>query len=230
MGLESRIARARWPQEQPKLIQFRRTLLMIRERLQTVDPNASPTQPEIPDPFDLATLRINPSLLETAAVKKILKTVPSRRPNSQDFVRVRSEPESYENFAMICLKEDREDYLVRPELVPELSREIVYKTVYTAINRQGVIFLWPVRLPRADGRIDSWGRSDREAAEMAMSCWIRVTANTSLGAYETFAAQSVVANPVWPELSFHDLIKIAYRDRMITSLGHPVVKRLRGQA
>jgi hypothetical protein len=230
MGLESRIERAYRPQEQPKLIQFRRTLLMIRERLQTVDPNTSPTQPEIPDPFDPATLRLNPSFLETATVKKIVTTVPSRRPNPQDFVRVRPEPEFYENFAMICLKEDQEDYLVRPELVHDLSGEIVYKTVYTAINRQGVIFLWPVRLPRADGRIDGWARSDREAAEMGMSHWIRVRANRSLGAYEIFRAESEMADPVWPELSFHDLIKIAYRDRMITSLDHPVVKRLRGQA
>jgi len=39
-----------------------------------------------------------------------------------------------------------------------------------------------------------------------------------------------MADPVWPELSFQDLLRIAYRDRMITTLDHPVVKRLRGLA
>ena len=39
---------------------------------------------------------------------------------------------------------------------------------------------------------------------------------------------SDMADPAWPELSFYELLKIAYRDRMITSLEHPVVKRLRG--
>ena len=43
------------------------------------------------DPFDLSRLRINPEMLETTAVKKLLTTVPVRKPLAQDFVRVRPE-------------------------------------------------------------------------------------------------------------------------------------------
>ena len=129
---------------------------------------------------------------------------------------------------MIDLKDDREDYLVRPEILPELTGEVVYKTIFTAINRQGVVFLWPVRLPAPDDRKSAWPRSLREAAEMAMKKWLRVRANMSLGAYEMSIAAGEMAEPVWPELSFQELVRIAYRDRMITSLDHPVVKRLRG--
>jgi hypothetical protein len=43
-------------------------------------------------------------------------------------------------------------------------------------------------------------------------------------------SETAMAEPVWPDLSFQELIKIAYRDRMITSLEHPVVRRLRGLA
>ena len=50
---------------------------------------------------------------------------------------------------MIDLKDDREDFLVRTEILPELASEVVYKTIFTAINRQGVVFLWPVRLAGA---------------------------------------------------------------------------------
>jgi hypothetical protein len=38
-----------------------------------------------------------------------------------------------------------------------------------------------------------------------------------------------MADPVWPTLSFQELVRIAYRDRMITTLDHAVIKRLRGQ-
>ena len=200
---------------------------MTKPTLQAVDPNIPPTQ-AVPDPFDLASLRLNPSFLETAGVKKLLTTVPARR--LQDFVRVHSLPDYRENFAMIDLKDDREDFLVRPELLPELAGEVVYKTVFTAINRQGVVFLWPIRLPAPDDRKSEWPRSAREAAEMAMGQWIRLKANMSLGAYEITVAESVMAEPVWPELSFQELVRIAYRDRMITGLDHPVVKRLRGLA
>jgi hypothetical protein len=201
---------------------------MTKPTLQTVDPNAPVSA--VPDPFDLASLRLNPSFLETTGVKKLLTTVPARRPGKQEFVRVHRAPEYRENFAMIDLKEDREDYLVRPEILPELTGEVVYNTIFTAINRQGVVFLWPVRLPAPDDRKSAWPRSLREAAEMAMEKWLRVQANMSLGAYEITPAPGQIAEPTWPELSFQELVRIAYRDRMITSLDHPVVKRLRGLA
>ncbi len=120
------------------------------------------------------------------------------------------------------------DFLVRPELLSELTGEVLYKTIFTAINRQGVVFLWPIRLPAPDDRKSDWSRSAREAAEMAMGQWIRLKANMNLGAYEITVADSVMAEPVWPELSFQELVRIASRDRMITALDHPVIKRLRG--
>jgi len=201
---------------------------MSKPTLQAVDPDTPTTS--APDPFDLASLRLNPSFVETAGVKKLLTTVPARRPSPQDFVRVHPSPDYRENFAMIDLKDDREDYLVRPEILPDLAGEVVYKTIFTAINRQGVVFLWPIRLPAPDDRKSDWPRSQREAAELAMRQWIRLKANMSLGAYEITMAESVMAEPVWPELSYQQLLSIAYRDRMITTLDHPVVKRLRGQA
>ena len=183
-----------------------------------------------PDPFDIASLRLNPSFLETAGVKKLLTTVPARKPSPQDFIRVHSAPEYRENFAMIDLKEDREDYLVRPEVLQELAGEVVFKTVFTAVNRQGVIFLWPIRLPAPDDRKTDWPRSAREAAERAMTQWVRLKPNMSLGAYEIIVSESVMADPVWPEPTYQDLVRIAYRDRMITTVDHPVVRRLRGLA
>jgi len=194
-----------------------------------VDPDAAPIA-AAPDPFDIASLRLNPSFLETAGVKKLLTTVPVKRPSPQDFIRVHPAPGYHENFAMIDLKDDREDYLVRPEILQELAGETVLKTIFTAVNRQGVVFLWPIRLPAPDARKTEWSRSAREAAEMAMTKWLRLKANMSLGAYEITTAESAMAEPVWPELSFEELLRIAFRDRMITAIDHPVVRRLRGLA
>ena len=193
-----------------------------------VETNATATT-AAPDPFDLASLRLNPSFLETAGVKKLLTTVPARRPNPQDFVRVHPAPEFRADFALIDLKDEREDYLVRPEVLSELAGEVVFKTIFTAINRQGVVFLWPVRLPALDGKSE-WSRSQREGAELAMTKWVRLKANMSLGAYEITVAESEMADPVWPELPYQQLLQIAYRDRMITTVDHPVVRRLRGLA
>jgi len=182
------------------------------------------------DPFDLASLRLNPSFIETAGVKKLLTTVPVKRPSPQDFVRVHPASEFRENFAMVDLKDDREEYLVLPAILPELASEVVYKTVFTAVNRQGVVFLWPVRLPAPDERRTEWPRSAREAAERAMTQWIRMKANMSLGAYEMTVADSVMADPVWPKVPYAELVQLAFRGRIITTLDHAVIKRLRGQS
>src|SRR6516225_3022913 len=120
-----------------------------------VETNATATT-AAPDPFDLASLRLNPSFIETAGVKKLLTTVPVKKPSPQDFVRVHPAPEFRENFAMVDLKDDREEYIVVPALLPELTSEVVYKTLFTAVNRQGVVFLWPVRLPTPEDRRNEW--------------------------------------------------------------------------
>ena len=61
-----------------------------------------------------------------------------------------------------------------------------------------------------------------------MKSWVRVKSNMGLGAYEIFEAEGSIPDPIWPELSFDAILRIAFKDRMIRSLDHPVVKRLRG--
>ena len=191
--------------------------------------NNEKSQP-IPDPFDLESLVLSQSFADTAGVRKLLTTIPVRRPNPQDFVRTHPSPDYRRDFLTLELKDDRESYLVRPEMAHELAGETVMRTIFTTINRQGVLFLWPVTIPPSDGRPNEWWRSAREAAELAATRWIRLKANMALGAYEMFEAASVMADPEWPEVSFQELVKIAFRDRLIDSVEHPVVKRLRGLA
>jgi hypothetical protein len=190
---------------------------------------ATEQQASTPDPFDPTNLRLSQSFVETAGVKKLLTTVPVRKPSPQDFVRVHPDPAYRENFPIIELKDEREEYIVVADLVPELVGEFVTKTLFTAINRQGTVFFWPVRLPPPDGKNLDWWRSSREAAELAMKSWIRVRANMNLADYDIFQAESVIPDPEWPELGFWELIKIAFRDHLVDRIDHPVIRRLRGQ-
>jgi hypothetical protein len=66
-----------------------------------------------PNPFDPAALRLDQSYADTVGVKKLLTTVPVRRPNRQDFVRVHPDPMyRLTPAAIIDVKEDHEVYLV----------------------------------------------------------------------------------------------------------------------
>ena len=60
--------------------------------------------------------------------------------------------------------------------------------------------------------------------------WVRVVANQGVGGYEIISAAGDLAPPAWPAMSFVDLLEIALRDRLIDTLDHPILKRLRGES
>jgi hypothetical protein len=183
------------------------------------------------DPFDLASLRLSQDFASAVGVKKLITTVPVKKPSKEWFVRTHPGPDYRLQTAVLELKEDRETYLVSPGLWPELAEETTFcpRLLVTAINRQGVLFLWPIRLPGADGRIDDWSRSALDAADEAKSHWVRLTANMSLGAYDVAIGSALMAEPSWPDITFQEIIRIAFRDKMISEWSHPVLKRLRGE-
>ena len=184
--------------------------------------------PEDDDPFAPEKLRVSQDYLATANVKKLLATVPVKRPGPQDFVRVHSDTAYRALMAFLELRDDRETFLVNLAAVPELQPECFIANLFTAITRTGVVFLWPVKVPATDGRTNNWHASAAEAVAQAMKGWIRMKSNMALGAYEIFLAESSIPDPEWPELSFVELYKIAFRDRLINHPGHPAIKRLRG--
>ena len=191
---------------------------------------AAPPQTEADqfDPFEPANLRLDPSFLETAGVKKLLTTVPVGKPNPQDFIRVHPDPAYRNSFATIEWKEDREFYIVVPSVARELPGECISVTLYTCMNRQGVIRLWPVKLPGPDGRINEWNRSSFEAAKRAQDHWVRVKANRSLGAYDIFEPSASIPDPDWPDVPFKELLRIGFRGRLVDRLDHPLIAKLRG--
>jgi len=183
-----------------------------------------------PDPFDLNSLRLRQDFGAMVGVKKALTTIPVRRPDRQWFVRVHPDVEYRLETAVLELKEDGETYLVAPHLWSELPGEIAPKVLLTAITRQGNVFLWPIRMPDELGKLDEWNRSALEAANLAKKQWIRLAANRTLGAYEPFVATGDLPEPEWPDKPLQELVRIAFRDRLIDTLDHPVVQRLRGSA
>jgi hypothetical protein len=182
------------------------------------------------DPFNPTSLRLDQSFADRVGVKKLLTTVPVRKPNRQDFVRVHPDPKyRLTPAAIIEVKEDREVYLVTPDLAQQLPGEFSVATLYLAINRQGVVFLWQVKLPGSDGKHNEWHRSAAEGAERAMGSWVRVTANMSLGAYEIREATGELPEPDWPAYPFEEILRVAFRDRIVDSADHPLLQRLRGE-
>jgi hypothetical protein len=183
------------------------------------------------DPFDPANLQLSQDFIGEAGVKKPLTTVPVKKPNKHDFIRVHPDPAYRMQTAMVEYGEDKEHFLFTPSMAALLPNECSPYRIYTAIGRRGGgVFLWPVRLPGSDGKDNEWWRSAHEHAAVAQTVWARITSNKALGAYERQEATTHVIEPVWPRLPLKELLRIAFREKLVDRPDHEVVKALRGEA
>jgi hypothetical protein len=162
-------------------------------------------------------------------VKKALITVPVRKPKNQEFIRVHPGEEFQLQTAVLELKDEGETYLVDPSLWSELSGEITPRLIVTTINTQKVVSLWALKLQGDDKRRNEWNRTALEAAELAKKKWVRVQSNMSLGGYDVFVATANLPEPDWNDINFQNLIETAFKERVIDSIDHPVLKALRGE-
>jgi hypothetical protein len=188
----------------------------------------------VPDPFNPERLRLSQDFGASLGVKKALLTIPVRKPSKELFVRCHASESYRVQTGVIELKEDDRDvYLCDPGLWPELATtESLFgpRLLITSISRQGNVFLWPLKLPGADGRTNSWNQSAIEAADLATKSWVRIAPNMGLGGYDCYQSTASLPEPVWPDLPFGELLRIAFKGKLIDSLDHPVLSRLRGEA
>lgn len=127
--------------------------------------------------FDnLDALRLSPDAAAIAGTREVLAHVPVRKPTRTEFFRINPDSDMMLATAVFADKEDRETYIVPPVMQAELVGELKPVLLSTAINRQGVTFLWPVPLPDDSGRRNAWSETAREGAELAKTHWIRVRA------------------------------------------------------
>ena len=115
----------------------------------------------------------------------------------------------------------------------ELSKYIKVHTkrLFLGITQDGQIFLWPIKIQddlNSKGWLDPWNRSGKTIAETAMSSWVRISSNQAKKEYEAFKANWDL-EPDWPQDSFEDILEIAFKDRVISSMEHPIVRYLKSE-
>jgi len=198
--------------------------------LETSPAEPSRAEESTTSPFDPQNLRLSQDFIAQAGARKLINTIPVRKPGRQAFVRTHPEAAFWLETAVLELKDDRETYLVIPALWADLSAELTPKVLVLTIDRQNNLSLWPIRLPGEEGRIDDWNAAALEAARLAQGRWLRISANMTLGAYDVFEAVGELPDPQWPDLSMQQILAVAFRGRMIDDLNHPVISRLQGAA
>lgn len=178
--------------------------------------------------LDLESLRLD-SDFENITLKRVLNVVQVRKPSKQEFFRVKPDDGWTFRAWILDYKEDREIYLVSPEIAPNIEQELKPVTLFSAYNRRGDYFLIYVPLPR-DGKWNRWHESLHQIVVKAKENWVRADPDINAGHYKLVIATGDIKEPVLPEVrDFKQLLDIAFRDRFISDLGHPVIKKLEGR-
>jgi len=193
-------------------------------------PPTAPARPEPPDPFDPAALRLGADYAEGLGVRKVITMVPNRKPNKSEWFQVRPGEEWRLQTAVLELEKgvERSTYLVAPSLWADLSGEIAPALLLTCVNRANDLFLWRIKLPGSDGRSNTWTDSALQIAKAAETTWCRMVSDMANGIYTHYEPTGELPDPRWPELSFNEILRLAFRGRMIDSLDHPIIRELRG--
>jgi hypothetical protein len=179
------------------------------------------------DRVTLSQLALDPTHADSISTK-VTVTASAGRPSPTAYFRVHPNP----GFAMaLCgLKAADGLYLATNTVREAIPAELTYLQVVTTITRAGALGVWPISMPRPGAQMMNWTRSALEAANLAMKQWVRIRSNTSIGAYEVHRLVVSIPEPEWPDLTFEEILTIAFEKRIIDSVDHPLVRELRGLA
>ena len=121
---------------------------------------------------NLDALRLSPDAASIAGTSEVLSHVPIRKPNRHEFIRTRSEVDCWFDTGVFEDKEERETFLVAPTMREALVGEIRAVLLVPTMTRQGVLVLWPLKLPTEGQRYNGWMETARQAAELAKTKWV----------------------------------------------------------
>ena len=186
--------------------------------------------PEL-DPFDPRNhrkpqdARLNPGA--DPATTSLPSTMEARKPKKSSFIRVHPNP----NYRAVLplytdddsKRRDNNTYLFAPglEIPPDLEGLVRDTLVVAAITSFGIPFLYTLAVTDS-----SWYESGLEVILRATEEWVRVT--PADGCYKTDPPIAKLDEPRFPDVPFRDWLERAFSKRLIKSLDHPLVKRLRG--
>jgi hypothetical protein len=161
-----------------------------------------------------------------AEVTKVVTTVSIGKPNGQTFFRVH--PEWKAVYPVFEKKQDykSEFFIVDTKTVPELASEVTPRLIVPLITRDGSLYVWPLRIGTPEKEADLAARSAYVAMQKAKSSWVRV--NWKGREFECFVAKGELPEPEWPEITFDEVVDLAFGGQVIEDGSHPVVKALNG--
>lgn len=179
---------------------------------------------------DLDQFRVDQGYSTMVNAKLALSVVPVRKPAKTQWVNV-LDPATWRFVAPIFIDPaDSSTHMLTPAIAATLDDGLARVVdMFAYVDRAGVIAIWTISQPNIDGGDNPWNESAREIATTKNGRWIRVHASRPHGAYLYTPAPVEFPAPELPKVTMRELVKIAFKGRMISTPDHAVLRRLRGE-
>ena len=181
-------------------------------------------------PFDPLRFAMPSTGAEEFGTRKIRSVIPVNKPGKMEWVHLLDHPDFLiPGAAVLDLQNGRRLYLVVPELAAQLADDVKLFKLAPALTRQDKLFLWPCPIIQPGETPNSWHTSHNDAFHAAKSGWIRMKSNLACGFYDIIEPEKIMPEPDWPDMSFADMLQIAFNDDHIVDRDdHPALRRLLG--
>ena len=172
---------------------------------------------------------ILPNEAEEITLENLIMNVQFMKPKNRQFIRTKP-GDLASNIHSYGFMEDNDfgktTFIVSQNIFEQFKRHCFRAKLVTCIDRQGGVFLWPLRINKKE---NSWNSSAREAAFLAETKWLsKLPHYNGATAYEFQQATGNLGEPNWPSNDFDDLMRIALKNYYINDQNHPVIQKLQG--
>ena len=181
-------------------------------------------------PFNPSLFAMPSTGAEEFGTRKIRSVIPVNKPGKMEWVHLLDHPDFLiPGAAVLDLQNGGRMYLVVPELAAQLADDVKLFKLAPALTRQDKLFLWPCPIIQPGETPNSWHTSHNDAFHAAKSGWIRMKSNLACGFYDIIEPEKIMPEPDWPDMSFADMLQIAFNDDHIVDRDdHPALRRLLG--
>ena len=186
------------------------------------------------DPWDLDAARNRQKKDRRVKVVTVYRV--ASRPRMGSFIRIHPDPAYQIDSLLYVAKDERgidsETYFVDwgfadEVMASEWSMFFRPARLYLAIERHASKpYVHYVRYAREGEKDNDWWQSGRSVVERAMKEWVQPF--NAGGNYDFHPAMRPIPDPEWPDTPFGEILRIAFKGRLIDSWDHEVMKALVG--
>ena len=182
------------------------------------------------DEFSPENLRLLNKIDLRDLVTAELVELPARKPKKDEWFRVH--PEYQQQGGILEIDSENKVFWVSKKIQAQVMHDpcFTFRLCVLCVTRQGVPFIWPVKTDvEAGGTGDKFVRIPFAAMTYGREKWTRLYWSQERREHQVETSDLLDA-PKFPDKPFPELLKLAFKDAVVSTPDHPAILNLKGKA